>query len=230
MIKVLQDWRQIGQATKYLGNKDLPRHITAEKNWDLSQLHTLCCSLDRTARIIDLGCGGLCTLTLLSAMGFENLLGVDLHVSCVDRCRQLRRMWRDRTAKPPFRLYSRDLMRTGFPAASFDLATCISVIEHGVDSEIFLREASRILKPGGLLFVTADYWADPTDVPDAPDQYGQAWRILSRKDIEDFLTLAGRRGFEPYEGSLIPDCADRCLLWQKKEFTAIAVVLRKTDG
>ena len=230
MIKVLQDWQQIGQATKYLGSKDLPRHISSEKNWDLSCLYDVCHSLDRRARAIDMGCGGLCTLAMLAAMGFENLVGTDLHISCSDRCRQLLRMWRGRTVKRPFRLYQRDLTSTRLPTATFDLAACISVIEHGVDSEKLLAESSRILKPGGLLLVTADYWADPIDVTDVPEQYGQPWRILSKDDVEDFLRDAGRWGFEPYDSPSIPDCADRCLLWQKKEYTAIAIVLRKAGG
>ena len=230
MIKILQDWKEIGRTTKYLGNKDLPRHITSEKNWDLWCLYEVCCSLDRKARIIDLGCGGLCTLTMLAAMGFEDIVGVDLHISCSDRCRQLLRMWRGRRVRPPFRLHRRDLTNTRLPPGAFDFAACISVIEHGVDSERFLGESSRILKPGGLLFVTADYWADSIDVTDVPQQYGQAWRILSKKTVEDYLGIAGAWGFEPYESGVIPNCSDRCLVWQRKEFTAIAVVLRKKGG
>ena len=184
--------------------------------------------MDRSARAVDLGCGGLCTLKLLSAMGFSDLHGVDLNVRCVDRAAQLLHMWRGRTLTTPFKLHNRDLTRTRFADASFDLATCVSVIEHGVSFERFLSEANRILKPSGLLFVTADYWEDPVDVSDVPDQYNRPWTILSRRDIEQLLALASQHGFELCENdATIPPCDDRCIVWQEKEYTAIAIGLVK---
>jgi SAM-dependent methyltransferase len=227
MIKILQNWEEIGQASKYLSLRELPRHRTSEKDWDLFHLQAVSSSLDRGARIVDLGCSGAHSLKLLWAMGFENLCGVDLHIGIPDRCSQLVRMWRSRTFKRPFKLYRQDLANTRFAADSFDLAMCVSVIEHGVDSEKFLRESNRILKTGGILFVSADYWQEPIDVSDVPKQFGQEWKIFCREDVEGFLELAGRYGFELYEDSAIPSCGNRCLVWQKKEFTAIAIALRK---
>ena len=229
MIKVLQNWEEIGQASKYLALRDLPRHRTSEKDWDLFHLQSVSSSLDRGARIVDLGCSGAYSLKLLWAMGFEDLHGVDLHIDIQGRCSQLVRMWRSRTFKRPFKLYRQDLTNTRFAADSFDLALCVSVIEHGVNFEKFLRESNRILKTGGILFVSADYWQEPIDVSDVSKQFGQEWKILCRKDIEDFLELAGRYGFELCEESAIPSCGNRCLVWQKKEFTAIVIVLRKVS-
>ena len=216
-----------------LGRLNLPRHITAEKNWDMFHLHKLADPFDRATRAVDLGCGGLCTLKLLCAMGFQNLHGVDLNVRCVDRAAQLIHMWRSRTLNPPFKLHRMDLTHTRFAAGSFDLATCVSVIEHGVSFQAFLSEANRILKPGGLLFVTADYWEDAVDVSDVSDQYNLPWTILARQDIERLIDLADQHGFQLYEDEdnrAIPTCDERCIVWQQKEYTAIAIALIKKDS
>ena len=45
--------------------------------------------------------------------------------------------------------------------ASFDVVTCISVVEHVRHKELVLKELLRILKPGGLLILTFDFAAEP---------------------------------------------------------------------
>jgi SAM-dependent methyltransferase len=56
---------------------------------------------------------------------------------------------------------------TGLPSESFDVVLCTQVIEHCMNPWRALSEASRILKPGGSLIVTAPhvwfYHPHPTD-------------------------------------------------------------------
>ena len=227
MINVLQNWQEIGEATMGLGRCGLPKHASGEKCWDLYKLHEIVDPLPRSAKVIDLGCSGVCTLKLLHTMGFDSLFGVDLKPQLTDRISQLSRMWRGRTLNRPFRIHKRDLTRTGFPADRFDVATCISVIEHGVDLSAFLQEASRILMPGGLLYVTADYWEDKIDVSDCAGEFGLPWKIFSKDEIEHFLELAGQFGFSPSQNANIPACSQKCIVWQQKEYTFISLALMK---
>ena len=227
MINVLQNWQEIGEATMCLGRLGMPKHVSGEKCWDLSKLHDIVEPLPRTAKVIDLGCNGVCVLKMLYAMGFEELVGVDLSPLATDRISQLLRMWRNRTLKRPFKIYKRDLTQTDFPAETFDLATCVSVIEHGVDIEAFLKESSRILKPGGLLYITADYWEDKIDTSDSTGEFGLPWEIFSKDQIERFLEMARHCGFSLYENANIPACTQRCVVWQNKEYTFISLVFVK---
>ena len=58
-----------------------------------------------------------------------------------------------------------------FPDNTFDRITCVSVLEHILKPEEphahypCLRELRRILKPGGLLAVTVDYFVNPEVTP-----------------------------------------------------------------
>jgi len=136
-------------------------------------------------------------------------------------------MWRKRSLKKPFSMKRGDLTNTGLPAASFDLAVCLSVIEHGVNIESFLNEASRLLKPGGLLFVTCDYWEDDLKVTQDIEAFGCPWKPLTREDIHDMVIYAKSAQLLPVGEKDIPACRNRCVSWQETEFTFSLQVFRK---
>ena len=49
----------------------------------------------------------------------------------------------------------------------FDSIICLSVIEHGFNEDLFFSQFSRILKKGGFLILSFDYWEKKinTDLP-----------------------------------------------------------------
>jgi len=230
MIKVLQNWEEIGRAAKFIERKGLPRHGSTEKCWDYFQLYELIKDRQRSAPVLDMGCSGVHTLAFLHRMGFRDLAGLDLHITLLDRLLQTGRMWRERTWRRPFRLYRGDLTKTSFGILSFDLITCISVIEHGVDHRAFLHEASRLLRPAGLLFLTADYWEASLHMADASHPYDLPWGILCRQDVIKLLECASQEGFQLYTPGDIPSCGDKCIAWNKKEYTFINIAWVKAEG
>lgn len=94
--------------------------------------------------LLDVGCAYGFFLELARQGGWT-VSGIDLSAHAVERARHL--------------LGSADL-RVGqlsdaqLPSGSFDAITCWDVIEHTRDPMAFLREAARLLKPGGRLFLT----------------------------------------------------------------------------
>lgn len=47
-----------------------------------------------------------------------------------------------------------NMSHTKLPDASYDLISCIEVIEHVPEDEDFIRNSSKVLKPGGVAFFT----------------------------------------------------------------------------
>ena len=146
MIKVLQNWEEIGRAAKFIERKGLPRHGSTEKCWDYFQLYELIKDRQRSAPVLDMGCSGVHTLAFLHRMGFRDLAGLDLHITLLDRLLQTGRMWRERTWRRPFRLYRGDLTKTSF--GIFDLESWSYEV---VRLEYDIQKTVAAIKKAGLL-------------------------------------------------------------------------------
>lgn len=228
MIKILQNWLEIGEASKFLSRNALPKHgYNVEKNWDLYQLYNIVKSLPLETKIIDLGCGGLFALKLLSAMGFKNMYGIDLSLSLRNRLSQIYIMWKKSSLRVPFYLYRGDLTKTSFSEQMFDLAISLSVIEHGIEIEKFFHESYRLLKPGGILFITTDYWEEKINIRQDNRPFRLDWKIFCKRDIEDIINSAYKFNFSFYDNSAIPACSDKCIIWNNQEYTFLALVFKR---
>jgi SAM-dependent methyltransferase len=225
MIRVLQDWSEIGRVTGPLRRAELPLYPGVEKNWDHALLRAALEGVNRDAQIIDLGCGGGVTLEFLAALGFRNIRGVDLHVPRGLRAIKSALLNYHRLTVS-FRIDRGDLTATAYPDSCFDFGACISTIEHGVDLDRFFREARRILRPNAPLFVTTDYWAEK--IPTGARAFGLSWRIFSKDEIADLIRVAGQHGFRLAEPGEIPPCGDRPIHWNGADYTFIALLFRRS--
>jgi 2-polyprenyl-3-methyl-5-hydroxy-6-metoxy-1,4-benzoquinol methylase len=163
--------------------------------------------------IADLGCRSGILLTWLDQLGYRCLYGCDLRLP-LPPLRSALATANMGTALRGARAYLRHRSRlavapvedTGFPGRAFAVVTAMSVIEHGVDTGRFLAEAARLLRPGGALIVSTDYWPHGIDTRGlkrfAQTQRGD--RVFSTDDIQNFLREA-----EAYDLRLLgePDLA-----------------------
>ena len=101
-------------------------------------------------RILDLGCGsGYGAASLADAA--ESIVAVDISSEAIELAAQ-----RYRTANLSFRqIHAGDALP--FADETFDVVLSFQVIEHVADEAAYLREARRVLKPGGkMIIVTPD--------------------------------------------------------------------------
>lgn len=105
------------------------------------------------ARILEMGCGTGPNLRLIAEEGFE-AWGVDFSAAAIDHCRA---MLASKGLHAELRVGRME--DTGFPSAHFDAvadvfsAYCLDDTEYGA----FLKETSRVLRPGGRFFSYTPY-------------------------------------------------------------------------
>ena len=103
---------------------------------------------EQQARILDYGCGYGRTLAELSQSGFQNLVGVDFSAAMLARAR---------AAVPHSALIRNDGQSLPFKDDCFDavlLFAVLTCIPDNYDQRQLLAEVKRVLRPGGLLYVS----------------------------------------------------------------------------
>jgi SAM-dependent methyltransferase len=214
VLKTRREWEASVAQVRALG---LCPHGTAPKNWD--SLAALACALEHTkpsARILDAG-ADLASVILpwLFLYGYRNLIGINLAF--------------DRTIRRgPIRYEHGDITHTRFGAGTFDAIVCQSVLEHGVDVTAWLTEAARLLRPGGLVMMSVDYYAEPVDTGGCRP-FGLPYRIFSEAHVTSLLTIAAGLGLttsDPIDLS----CEERAIRWDAYglEYTFLMLTLQKS--
>jgi SAM-dependent methyltransferase len=121
----------------------------------------------------------------------------------------------------------RTSLRRRSPTDSFNAVTCLSVIEHGVDLAAYFREMSRIVKPGGLLITSTDYYDTPIDTKNQV-AYGVPIHIFTKDEILNAMDLARGERFS-LVAPLDLRCQDKVVHWKPYDlaYTFVVFSLRK---
>jgi SAM-dependent methyltransferase len=228
MIKLLGNISQAENATRWMRDRKIPLHDTMQKNWDHYELISLLKEFPKSVRILDMGSGHGFTLKLLHTLGFENISGIDYELPPRRILERLKGFF-GKTFSPYSVTQAGDLCNTKIASDSCDFITCISVIEHGVDIEAFVKEASRLLKPGGQIWITFDYWEPACDnTTDEVKIFGLPWNIFDRKKVEQMIVCAKKYGLELKDASAtIPPCQDKTLDYYGKQYTFMGIAFKK---
>ena len=89
---------------------------------------------------------------MLSKIGFKELYGCDLYLSSSSRSQSEIQEFKQ------INLSIQNLENTNYRNNMFDYITSLSVIEHSINIEKYFKEMNRILKKGGMLLTSTDYW------------------------------------------------------------------------
>ncbi len=126
--------------------------------------------------MLDAGCGSGRTLADLVAYG--TVSGIELNEDAADVARS-RGHGEVRVGR---------LEELPWPDASFDLITCLDVIEHTPDDRTALRELHRVCRPGGWLLVTVPAYPALWSLHDEANHH---YRRYSRAALRSAAAAAG---------------------------------------
>lgn len=145
--------QQLNLGLWYKGTKSL-----GEAMYNLNQKIGQLAGLDDTSTILDAGCGvGGTTIYLAKEFG-STVHGIGIVPQQIKQCKE--NAAREGVAdKAHYQVM--DFNQTTYPDASFDAVIGIESICHAESKAKFLKEAHRILKPGGRLVI-----ADPLQAKD----------------------------------------------------------------
>jgi len=175
MNEFLKRRQQIDDATRRLQSNGFVTHPISCKDWELLKITEQLADGD----LLDMGANGSFVLHNAIKKGIKGRkVGIDLA-----------EVTGDNKAEGAEYIIG-DLMDTGLPDESFDMIVSQSVIEHEVDLNKFAKEVSRLLRSGGRLIVSFDYW-NPKVNTDGIMLYGLKWNILDINDVQ-ILTDACR--------------------------------------
>ena len=99
----------------------------------------------QTNRLLDLGCGAGDLLQAARKQGWQGQ-GLDVSSHAAKHVRGL-----------GFEVFEGELQAANFPAAHFDVVTAAELIEHIFEPRALVQEVARILRPGGLFWLTTPH-------------------------------------------------------------------------
>jgi SAM-dependent methyltransferase len=134
--------------------------------------------LPPNARILDAGCGSGSVLGHLRAFG--EVTGADVSPLAVAAAR----------ARRTGEVVQASIERLPFPDGSFDLVTCLDVLEHTPDDVAVLRELRRVTRPGGHVLLTVPAYQA---LWSGHDELNHHFRRYRRGGLRDAAIRAGLR-------------------------------------
>jgi len=213
--KALKNTDCVSRASDISMRAGIRSHEDQAKNWDnlISLWHTTM-NCDPNLPVMDVAATeGSSYLQTLARFGYQNLISINIDEPC------------PRTVGGVTYQIG-DCTKTDFPDNYFGFISCLSVIEHGVDIDAFMRESSRILSTGAHLLVSTDYWQDPVDTH-GQTAFGAPVKVFTMQEIADMIKIAAKYGLE-ITSNVDLSCQDRVVNWIGMNYTFINLLFKKT--
>jgi len=243
---VLKTSSEVDEAINHLRSLDLFPHHDRVKSCHTHKMIDIINRADRNSFILDVGCNDSPILPMLKRLGFRNLYGCDLFLNRIINPSLMKvvHSFYKRNYKPIIEMYEnevftisiQDLEKTNFQNNMFDHITSLSVIEHDVNTQNYFKEMNRILKKGGMLLTSSDYWPDKlvNKIINKDIRKMSPNKVFSKEEIEkNVIDVAEQNGFtltEPIDFTH----EDKVVHWRaasiKRDYTFIFFALRKNKS
>lgn len=187
-VKILNSKFQIYTASLAIRMKTRMSHHDSQKNWDANIFCKELVNLDRDSKVLDAGSGKRAFLAKIATeMGFKHVDSIDIDNLSEETSKEY----------PGINHYFAPIEKSGLPENNYDVIGLLSVIEHVKSDKVVIEEISRILRPGGKLLLSTDFWPQPIDTTgiypygkDAPEM-----RIYNLNTVRSLFDLLEEQNF-----------------------------------
>jgi len=176
----LKSRKEVEECTKFLHDNGYISHPLTCKDWDIANTVV---HID-DGNFLDMGSSGSYILKNVSLKNIKGKkYGIDLRAPDVP-LQKVKYLIGNLLSVP---------VADGF----FKNITCLSVIEHEVNFDLFAKEVSRLLCSGGKVFITFDYW-EPKIMPKTK-LYSLKWQPLDQKSVRQLVKKCNKVGLKLVE-------------------------------
>ena len=208
---VLRERVEIDNASRLVADLGQSSHHDAQKDWDtVAALSGILKSGNKSPKVWDAGSGAKPVIL----RWLRDLLPESSLYAC-DRVKKSPEVFK----KLDIEFSIQDMSATDYPDAFFDYVTSISVIEHGVDVESFFKEVARVLKPGGMFYVSTDYWEEKLDTSHKfpyEKKYGPMI-VFDKTEIAAFVKSAESFGLKLHGDWASCHVKDKVIYWERMD-------------
>lgn len=199
------------------GRKSRSREsLIKEKQHQKEYIDLFSTHLNKSSKILDVGCGKAILINFLKEKGYKNLFGIELSLDEI------------RFAKETFGLDIEYSAIEDYKEKDFDLAILVALVEHYKDPRASLVAVREVLKDGGLIFIST---------PNVKE-------MILRKGISGYFkfvhtyyfsmsilkSIVQQAGFEILEEKItVPECSRSFLFPRHYADSNLLLLARKVD-
>lgn len=195
--KVLEptDYAEIGKEIEYYKNiestlGDLVRPQHPDRMWEYGRILKII-SYDRGLSIVDIGGSGSALPQCFATLSHNvTIIDFDDESDRINKQNQI--------LNTDVKFIASDFLKT--EPAQYDVVVCVSTIEHVPDDDSFFVKILDSCKPGGLVYITCDFFTSPIHPNEPPTYKNWVNRTYTKEKLLSMANLASEKGFKLYGG------------------------------